>query len=172
MTENAHPGVETMRTYEQMEGIDDLQAAQDQELAARLATAPGLVRRGTGSWDEHKTPIMPLAQESAYADPQLLHDLGARGARFAADLGVDVIVGAETGGIPLAAAVSLAGGLPFAFARKPGYRGHEVDEPRVRGAEVAGRRVLLVDDAVSSGSAVEKFTAELTEEGAEVVAVF
>jgi orotate phosphoribosyltransferase len=74
--------------------------------------------------------------------------------------------------VPLAASIALAGGLPFAFVRKPGYRGHEIDEPRVRGAEVAGRRVLLVDDAVSSGSAVEGFTEALVREGAEVVGVF
>ena len=37
---------------------------------------------------------------------------------------------------------------------------------------MAGRRVLLVDDAVSSGSAVERFTAALTGAGAEVVGVF
>jgi orotate phosphoribosyltransferase len=110
--------------------------------------------------------------ENAYADPELLRDLGARGALFARDLGVDVVVGAETAGVPLAAAVSLAGGLPFAFVRKPGYRGHEKDEPPVRGAEVAGRRVLLVDDAVSSGAAVERFTAALAGAGAEVVGVF
>ena len=142
------------------------------ELAARLATAPGLVRAGAGSWDGSRTPIHPLSLESAYADPELLRDLGARGARFARDLGVDVVVGAETAGVPLAAAMSLAGGLPFAFVRKPGYRGHEVDEPPVRGADVAGRRVLLVDDAVSSGTAVERFTAALTGAGAEVVGVF
>ena len=141
-------------------------------LAARLATAPGLVRPGAGRFDDNRTPIMPLSAESAYGDPQLMRDLGARGARFARDLDVDVIVGAETGGVPLAASVSLAGGLPFAFVRKPGYRGHEPDEPPVRGAEVAGRRVLLVDDAVSSGTAVERFTAVLTGAGAEVVAVF
>lgn len=142
------------------------------ELAARLATAPGLVRAGAGSWDGSRTPIHPLSLESAYADPELLRDVGARGARFARDLGVDVVVGAETAGVPLAAAVSLAGGLPFAFVRKPGYRGHEIDEPPVRGADVAGRRVLLVDDAVSSGTAVERFTAALTGAGAEVVGVF
>ena len=110
--------------------------------------------------------------ESAYADPQLLRDLGARGARFARDLGVDVVVGAETAGVPLAARVSLAGGVPFAFVRKPGYRGHEIDEPPVRGADVAGRRVLLVDDAIASGAAVERFTAALVGAGAEVVGVF
>ena len=143
-----------------------------QSLAARLATAPGLVRPGAARWDGGRTPIHPLAMESAYADPALLRDLGARGARFAQDLEVDVVVGAETAGVPLATAISLASGLPFAFVRKPGYRGHEIDEPPTRGADVAGRRVLLVDDAVSSGTAVERFTAALAGAGAEVVGVF
>jgi orotate phosphoribosyltransferase len=146
--------------------------AADQSLATRLATAAGLVRSGASRWDGGRTPIHPLSLESAYADPQLLRDLGASGARFARDLDVDVVVGAETAGVPLAASVSLAAGLPFAFVRKPGYRGHEIDEPPVRGAEVAGRRVLLVDDAVASGTAVERFTAALEGAGAEVVGVF
>jgi orotate phosphoribosyltransferase len=37
---------------------------------------------------------------------------------------------------------------------------------------VAGRRVLLVDDAISSGTSVERFTASLAGAGAEVVGVF
>jgi len=151
---------------------DERTDAADGALATRLATAPGLVQAGASSWDGGRTPIHPLSLESAYADPRLLRDLGARGARFARDLGVDVVVGAETAGVPLAAAVSLAAGVPFAFVRKPGYRGHEPDEPPVRGAQVAGRRVLLVDDAVSSGTAVERFTAALAGAGAEVVGVF
>jgi orotate phosphoribosyltransferase len=110
--------------------------------------------------------------ESAYADPQLLRDLGARGGRFVQDIGVEVVVGAETAGVPLAASISLSTELPFAFVRKPGYRGHEIDEPPVRGADVAGRRVLLVDDAVSSGTSVERFTASLAGVEAEVVGVF
>jgi orotate phosphoribosyltransferase len=147
-------------------------AINHQLLATRLATAPGLVRPGAATWDGDRTPIHPLSMESAYADPLLLQALGARGARFARKLGVDVVVGAETAGVPLAAAISLAGGLPFAFVRKPGYRGHEIDEPPVRGADVAGKRVLLVDDAVASGTAVERFTASLVGAGAEVVGVF
>ena len=143
-----------------------------EQLATRVATAPGLVRASAGRFDGGRTPIMPLAVESAYADPMLLADLGARGARFARELGVDVVVGAETAGVPLAASLALAGALPFAFVRKPGYRGHEPDEPPVRGAEVTGRRVLLVDDAIWSGAAVERFTAALESAGAEVVGVF
>jgi len=147
-------------------------SASEKLLATRLATAPGLVRPGAARWDGGRTPIHPLSLESAYADPELLRDLGARGARFARELDVDVVVGAETAGVPLAAAISLAADLPFAFVRKPGYRGHEIDEPPVRGAGVAGRRVLLVDDAVASGTSVERFTASLVGQGAEVVGVF
>jgi orotate phosphoribosyltransferase len=143
------------------------------DLVARLATVPGLVRPGVSSWDmKTRLPLHPLAVESAYGDPRLLHALAIPGATSARRLGADVIVGAETGGIPLAAAVSLASGLPFAFVRKPGYVGHEDHEPRVRGAEVTGRRVLLVDDAVSSGTAVEAFAGQLRKEGATVIGVF
>jgi len=119
-----------------------------------------------------RLPLHPLSNENAYGDPQLLHDLAVPGAEFAHRLGVDVVVGAETGGIPLGTAVALAGNLPFAFVRKPGYVGHEDHEPRVRGASVAGRRVLLVDDAVSSGKALEAFADELQSEGAILVGVF
>jgi orotate phosphoribosyltransferase len=57
-------------------------------------------------------------------------------------------------------------------AIEPGYRGHEIHEPQVRGADEAARRVLLVDDAISSGSSVERFAASLTEAGAELAGVF
>ena len=166
------PTAAGITAFDQMQLFEPPARDRGDELAARLATAPGLVRPGAARWDGGRTPIHPLSMESAYADPELLRDLGVRGARFAADLDVDVVVGAETAGVPLAAAISLASGLPFAFVRKPGYRGHEIDEPPTRGADVAGRRVLLVDDAVSSGTAVERFTAALAGAGAEVVGVF
>ena len=147
-------------------------AGTDHLLATRLATAPGLVRAGASCWDHARTPIHALSMESAYADPQLLRDLGARGARFVQALGVEVVVGAETAGVPLAASISLSAELPFAFVRKPGYRGHELNEPPVRGADVAVRRVMLVDDAISTGTSVERFTASLAGVGADVVGVF
>ena len=42
----------------------------------------------------------------------------------------------------------------------------------MRGADVAGRRVLLVDDAVSRGTAAEAFVDQLTRAGADVVGLF
>jgi orotate phosphoribosyltransferase len=89
----------------------------DELLAARVATAPRLVRAGASCWDHARTPIHALSMESAYADPQLLRDLGARGGRFAPDIGIEIAVGGETAGVPLAAAISLAAELPFAFVR-------------------------------------------------------
>jgi orotate phosphoribosyltransferase len=143
------------------------------DLAARLATVPGLVRPGISHWDlTTRLPLHPLSVENAYGDPALLHALAVEGAQVADRLGAEIVVGGETGGIPLATAISLAAGLPFAFVRKPGYIGHEDHEPRVRGAAVARRRVLLVDDAVSTGSAVAAFAAELRSEGTTVVGVF
>jgi orotate phosphoribosyltransferase len=157
-----------------MRSVDESASApgSDELLAIRLATAPGLVRAGASCWDHARTPIHALSMESAYADPDLLRDLGGRGAQFAPEVGAEVIVGAETAGVPLAASISLNAALPFAFVRKPGYRGHEIDEPPVRGADVGGRRVLLVDDAVASGTSVERFAASLAGVGAEVVGVF
>jgi orotate phosphoribosyltransferase len=143
------------------------------DLVGRLSTVPGLVRPGIAHWDmKTRLPLHPLSNENAYGDPRLLHDLAVPGVNFARRLGADVIVGAETGGIPLATAVALTGEFPFAFVRKPGYVGHEDHEPRVRGAAVAGRRVLLVDDAVSSGTALAAFAQELQSEGADLVGVF
>lgn len=143
------------------------------DLATRLADVPGLVRPGISHWDmTTRLPLHPLSVENAYADPRLLHLLAMPGAAFAHRLGAEVVVGAETGGIPLATAVALTGDLPFAFVRKPGYVGHEDHEPRVRGAAVAGRRVVLIDDAISSGTALEAFANELREEGAILVGAF
>src|SRR6478609_5281873 len=44
------------------------------DLVARLATTPGLVRAGISRWDMNtRLPLHPLAVENAYGDPALLH---------------------------------------------------------------------------------------------------
>ncbi|GAA1133285.1 hypothetical protein GCM10009630_34300 [Kribbella jejuensis] len=142
-------------------------------LVSRLAAVPGVVQPGISQWDvKARLPLHPLSVENVYGDPRLLPELAVPGADFAERLGVEVVVGGETSGIPLATAVALAAGLPFAFVREPGYAGHEDHEPTVRGASVAGRRVLLVDDVVAHGTAVEMFTRALLDAGATVAGVF
>ena len=142
------------------------------DLVARLVTVPGMLRPGISSWDmKTRLPLHPLAVENAYGDPRLLHAIATPGATFAHRLGVDVIVGAETGGIPTrrchwrATCCSRSCASPDTWDTKNTNRGSG-------GAAVKDRRVLLVDDAVSEGNAIEAFASQLRSEGATVVGVF
>ena len=63
--------------------------------------------------------------------------------------GIDALAGLELGGIPLATALSLQTGLPALFVRK---RAKDYGTCRLaEGGEVAGRRLLIVEDVVTSG---------------------
>ena len=133
---------------------------------------PGPVRAGASRWDDGRTPIHPLsmgervrrsATPARYRSPRGTIRPGARRRRRGGRR--DRGRAARRGGVA-------GGDLPFAFVRKPGYRGHETDEPPFRARTFTGRRVLRVDDAVSSGSAVERYTAALAGVGAEVVGLF
>ena len=145
---------------------------RDDELAGRLAAAPGLVRPGAASWDGGRTPIHPLSMESAYADPELLRDLGVRGARFAADLDVDVVVGAETAGVPLAAAISLASACrsPSSASRATAVTRSTSRRPAARTLRAAG--CCWWTTRSRAARPVERFTASLADAGAEVVGLF
>ncbi|MEY2936125.1 MAG: orotate phosphoribosyltransferase [Pseudomonadota bacterium] len=80
--------------------------------------------------------------------------------------GTEVLAGLELGGVPIATALSLETGLPVAFVRKEAksYGTCRVAE----GAEVANRRVLIVEDVVTSGGQIVKSTEELRALGAAV----
>lgn len=74
----------------------------------------------------------------------------------------DVIGGIEAAGIPHSAALGFATKLPSIFIRKEA-KGHGTKK-RVEGGDVTGRRVLLVEDLVTTGlsslSGVEALRAE------------
>ncbi len=77
---------------------------------------------------------------------------------------IEVIVGAETAGIPFAAWLADALDLKLAFVRK-----HPLGIGRnaqIEGASVEGRRVLLVDDLISYGSSKLVFSRALRSAGA------
>lgn len=101
--------------------------------------------------------------------------------------GIDVLVTPEVKALPLAHALSLRTGLPYVVVRKTekpymvGARRHTVlsittgapqdlvidgaDMPRLR-----GRRVLIVDDVVSTGGTLNALTELLEDVGASVAA--
>jgi orotate phosphoribosyltransferase len=78
----------------------------------------------------------------------------------------EVIAGLELGGIPLATALGLETGIPMAFVRKKAkqYGTCKLAE----GASIEGRRVLVVEDVVTSGGQVLSSITELRERGARI----
>ncbi|HWI42672.1 MAG TPA: orotate phosphoribosyltransferase [Nocardioides sp.] len=102
------------------------------------------------------------------ADPQLL----ARVAREVAQLlpaEKDLLGGLEMGGIPIATAVSQLIGLPAVFVRK---KAKEYGTAKLaEGPDVTGRRIVLIEDVITTGGAVRDATNALRERGAIVETV-
>jgi orotate phosphoribosyltransferase len=82
---------------------------------------------------------------------------------------VDALAGLALGGVPIATVVSQISGLPTLFVRKQAkpYGTCRLAE----GGEVAGQRLAVIEDVVTSGGQVIESCRELHERGAQVVAV-
>ena len=79
---------------------------------------------------------------------------------------VDVVGGVEAAGIPHSAALGFSMGLPSVFIRKePKEHG---TKKRVEGGDVTGRRVVLVEDLVTTGASSVAAIEALRAEGAVV----
>lgn len=81
----------------------------------------------------------------------------------------EVLGGLELGGVPIATILSARTGLPGLFVRKQAkdYGTCKLAE----GGDVAGRRVTLVEDVITTGGAVRDATRALRAEGAIVETV-
>lgn len=99
------------------------------------------------------------------ADPRLLDRLAEHLVALVPP-DTQVLAGLEMGGIAVVTALGRHTGLPCAFVRK---------EPKTygtrrlaEGADLAGRRVLVVEDVVTSGGQVAISTRQLRELGAHI----
>jgi orotate phosphoribosyltransferase len=99
------------------------------------------------------------------ADPVLLDAIAQAMARLVPP-GTEVLAGLEMGGIPVVTALGRHTGLPCAFVRKQAksYGTRRLAE----GADLVGRRVLVVEDVVTSGGQIILSAAELRALGADV----
>lgn len=99
------------------------------------------------------------------SDPVLLDRIAERMAPLVPE-GTEVIAGLEMGGIAVVTALGRHTGLPCAFVRKVAkqYGTARLAE----GAPVAGRRVLVIEDIVTSGGQIVISTGELRKLGAVV----
>lgn len=98
-------------------------------------------------------------------DPVILRDVAQAMAPIIPP-DTEVLAGLELGGVPVATALSLATGLPAAFVRKEAktYGTAKLAE----GATIEGRRVLVVEDVITTGGQVVSSTQDLRDLGAIV----
>ena len=102
------------------------------------------------------------------SDPVLLQEI-AVAMRPLIPPGVDALAGLELGGIPLVTLLAQGTGLPTLFVRKTpkDYGTCRL----VEGGEVAHRRLVIVEDVVTSGGQILVSARELRTLGAEIVRV-
>jgi orotate phosphoribosyltransferase len=99
------------------------------------------------------------------ADPKLLAGIAEAMVRLVPP-GIDALAGLEMGGIPIATMLSQLTGLPVLFVRKKAkdYGTCKIAE----GGRVRGRKLLIVEDVVTSGGAILDAAKALRAEGAEL----
>jgi orotate phosphoribosyltransferase len=100
--------------------------------------------------------------------PDILRELAERFAIFVNDE-VDMIGGAELGGVPLAAAVAMKTDKPFIIIRnsKKDYG----TSKKFEGPSPKGKRIMLVEDIATTGGQVLEAAKSLKEEGATVLRI-
>jgi orotate phosphoribosyltransferase len=101
-------------------------------------------------------------------DPELLARVAAAMVPLLPD-DTELLGGLEMGGIPIVTALSAQSRLPALFVRKEAkaYGTCKLAE----GPDVAGRRVTLVEDVITTGGAVRNAAVALREAGATVATV-
>jgi orotate phosphoribosyltransferase len=81
----------------------------------------------------------------------------------------EMLAGLELGGVPIATAISLQSGLPTVFVRKKAKDYGTCQA--IEGADVAGKRVVLIEDVITTGGAVADAAKLVNDAGAELIGV-
>ncbi|CAI7975639.1 MULTISPECIES: orotate phosphoribosyltransferase [Parafrankia] len=137
--------------------------ADIEALAARVRAASHLT--GTFLLRSGRTSTEYFDKYLFEAEPALLADI-VEAMAVHLPPNTDLLAGLELGGVPLATLLSARTGLPARFVRK---KAKEYGTRRIaEGGEVEGRRIVLVEDVVTSGGAVLDATRVLREQGAVV----
>lgn len=103
------------------------------------------------------------------SDPNLLDSISRELLNMVSSVDYEILGGIEMGGIPIATIMSSISKKPTVFIRK---KAKEYGTERLaEGLEVKGKKILLVEDVISTGGQVIKSTKELRKLGAEVIGV-
>ena len=102
------------------------------------------------------------------SDPLLLADVAEAMATLVPE-GIEVLAGLEMGGIPVVTALARVTSLPTCFVRKEAKKYGTAKF--AEGADVDGKRVLIVEDVITSGGQVVLSSADLRGVGAHITDV-
>jgi len=139
---------------------------QKQELAARMYRVAHLT--GYFVLRSGRTSHEYFDKYRFESEPEILREIAAHMSELVPP-DTEMLAGLETGGIPLATAISLHTGLPALFVRK---KAKEYGTRRLaEGTDFEGRRVAVIEDVITTGGQVVESTKQLAELGAKVVAV-
>jgi len=102
------------------------------------------------------------------ADPRLLREVAEALARLLPGR-AEAVAGLELGGVPLATVLSQVCGLPTVFVRKQAktYGTSRLAE----GIEIHGKRLVVIEDVITTAGQVIESTCELRERGAQIETV-
>lgn len=141
----------------------DSHRSSNLSLALRIKIASEI--RGQFTLRSGKTSDRYFDKYRFEADPRLLSDVTKEMASLIPQ-GTEVICGLEMGGIPVVTMLSHHTGIPAAFIRKQAKE-HGTCK-YAEGADLNNKRIVLIEDVVSSGGAIADATRMLREDGVEV----
>ncbi len=96
------------------------------------------------------------------SDPALLREIAREMLSLLPPAGLDAVAGLELGGIPLVTMLSQLSGIPALFVRK---KAKEYGTCRLaEGGDISGRRIVVVEDVVTSGGQLLRVLRRATEE--------
>ncbi len=102
------------------------------------------------------------------SDPAILRAIAEQMAGLIPS-GSEILAGLEMGGIPVATALSQVTGMPALFVRK---KAKEYGTCKLaEGGDIEGKRLLIVEDVVTSGGQIILSAADLRERGAIITDV-
>lgn len=143
-----------------------MDAAAKRQLAADLNAAARL--RGQFVLRSGKAATEYFDKYRFESDPALLRRV-AEAMLPLVPSNAEALAGLELGGVPIATAMALLSGTPVAFVRKEAKAYGTC--LAVEGQPIAGKRVAIIEDVVSTGGAIRNGASRLAEAGAIVVGV-